>query len=137
MESRIAPEQPLGPDPTPRTLTVGDRSVPFASRNHSGWRAFYERIDREHNSYTNLGKHLNDPDDEFRRILVGLALDDVVNQEGPLSEEAQHYLSSFTGFAEWLVEGICLGDSSRVREQVKEEVGEMVPSHIQLSPDAE
>lgn len=137
MESRISPEQPIGPDPTPRTLTVGERSVPFASRNHPGWRAFYERIDREHNSYASLGKHLNDLDDKSRRRVVGLAFDRVVNQEGLLSEGAQFYLSSFPGFAEWLVEGICLADPSRVREQVKEEVGEMVPSHIQLSPDAE
>jgi hypothetical protein len=138
MTSRRSSDRSSNQDPNPHVIRIGPVSLPFASPQHPGWLAFYEGIERKHNSYNTITKHLEGLPEKHRGYVIGLVLGEMINQPtNGLSKGAQKYLVSIEGQIDLLVEGICLANPSEDRDHVREQIGGLtlpVIRRIEIKP---
>lgn len=125
---------PLGTAPPPDETAVRPRYVvvirgrtyAFADPEHPGWARYLKWVDRKLNPWYTAQEHIADLPDEFRKLLVGVVLDMLVeNPEGPPIDapERERLNESLEGRAELLWHGMSVVNPGLTRAEFDTLIG--------------
>jgi len=142
MPRRFSLNPPLEPGhSSPWVLRVERLSLPFAAPDHPGWAQFEARVARQFSDEKMIHERIKDLPEESRQFVMKWLIERLANEtdddKAKKEQEAiERYLSSYTGLADWIVEGLCLADPSKDRGQVERMVGDW-PPHLVTDPTPE